>query len=93
MKNEGKTGITSLEWDSGTGPSHTNRLVFADKDGHVGMFDVLLPKETAAEKTDPLVDDSLLMEVGWHGNRDPLEYFNYAQALAFYQYQATAVDV
>jgi len=61
--NEGKTGITSLEWDSGTGPEHTS-LVFADKKGHVGVFEVPLPKEASVvEKSDPVVDDSLLMEV------------------------------
>ena len=69
-------GITSLEWDPrGRGSEIGEQLIFADLEGYVGAFDNVYPPETESTNQitdgssypvtndDPLVDDSLLMEV------------------------------
>ena len=71
-------GITSLEWDPrGRGSELGEQLLFADLEEYVGAFDVYPPEtESTNQITDetvgssspvtndnPLVDDSLLMEV------------------------------
>ena len=70
-------GITSLEWDPrGRGTELGNQLLFADMEGHIGAFDNVYPDVTMEtddpptedssaplRSDDPLVDDSLLMEV------------------------------
>ena len=71
--NESEIGITSLEWDPrGRGTEIGEQLLFADLEGHIGAFDSVYPDvamETAEDSSaplpneDPLVDDSLLMEV------------------------------
>lgn len=65
FKNENQTGITALEWDPrGSGSPQGNQLVFADRSGYVGTFEGVYPsKEPANQNTDPLAEDSLLMEV------------------------------
>ena len=78
--NESGMGITSLEWDPrGCGSELGEQLLFADLEGYVGAFDNVYPPETTSTNQitdetvgssshvandDPLVDDSLLMEVG-----------------------------
>ncbi len=63
MQNEDEVSVTALEWDSGTRPESSS-LVFGDSKGHIGVFEVPVPKEEPAQnKPDPLVEDSLLMEV------------------------------
>ena len=57
MQNENQTGITALEWD----PSKSGHVMFADRDGYVGVFDVTA--EIANSDRDPVAEDSLLMEV------------------------------
>ena len=75
--NESEIGITSLEWDPrGCGTEIGEQLLFADLEGHIGAFDNVYPAvaiETASDTEDdssapipndnPIVDDSLLMEV------------------------------
>lgn len=75
--NENGIGITSLEWDPrGRGTDIGEQLVFADLEGHIGAFDNVYPDVSMATtddisdnssapvpSDDPLVDDSLLMEV------------------------------
>ena len=77
--NENGVGITSLEWDPrGRGSELGEQLLFADLEGYVGAFDNVYSPETEltnqiTDETvgssspiandDPLVDDSLLMEV------------------------------
>ena len=70
-------GITSLEWDPrGRGTELGDQLLFADMEGHIGAFDNVDPavtmetddpptedSSTPLRSDDPLVDDSLLMEV------------------------------
>ena len=76
MKNENSASITGLEWDPRGRAS--DLLVFADRDGYVGIFnDVYPPAQFPAPppppppvapmapsaEDDPLAEDSLLMEV------------------------------
>ena len=75
--NESEIGITSLEWDPrGRGTEIGEQLLFADVEGYIGAFDNVYPAvamETASDTEDdssapipndnPIVDDSLLMEV------------------------------
>ena len=75
--NESEIGITSLEWDPrGRGSEIGEQLLFADLEGQIGAFDNVYPDvamETACDTEDdssaqipndnPIVDDSLLMEV------------------------------
>ena len=75
--NENGIGITSLEWDPrGRGTELGDQLLFADMEGHIGAFDSVYPdvatetEDPPVEQSsaplpndDPLVDDSLLMEV------------------------------
>ena len=78
--NENGMGITSLEWDPrGRGSEIGEQYLFADLQGHVGVFDNVYPHETTmtnqitdenvgssfpvVNNDDPFVDDSLLMEV------------------------------
>ena len=75
--NENGIGITSLEWDPrGRGSDLGEQVLFADLEGHIGAFDNVYPDvtmetrdETSTSSSvpthndDPLVDDSLLMEV------------------------------
>ena len=68
MKNENRTGITSLEWDPrGRGSPNGQELVFGDVGGYVGVFAQVYPsaEETpeVEEGRDHLAEDSLLMEV------------------------------
>ena len=70
-------GITSLEWDPrGRGTELGEQVLFADQEGYVGAFDNVYPDDATATNQitdetssvvppsdDPLVDDSLLMEV------------------------------
>lgn len=75
--NENGIGITSLEWDPrGRGSEIGEQLLFADLEGHIGAFDNVYPDVTMETNDqadssnsipipndDPLVNDSLLMEV------------------------------
>lgn len=65
MQNENQSGITALEWEPCSDHIVTGgTLMFADKDGYVGMFGVALPEaETTNKNRDLLAEDSLLMEV------------------------------
>lgn len=66
LQNENQTGITALEWDPrGRGSPEGSQLAFADKGGYVGVFLDVYPSEDAANESpsDPLAEDSLLMEV------------------------------
>ncbi len=66
MKNDNSAGITGLDWDPrGRG---SDLLVFADKDGYVGVFHDVYPSQQRPPSepprvADPLAEDSLLMEV------------------------------
>ena len=63
MQNENQISITSLEWNSATELDKSS-IAFADKEGYIGVFDVPLPNEEVVEdRKDPLIEDSLLMEV------------------------------
>ena len=68
MENQNQAGITALEWDpKGYGSPEGNQIVFADKDGYVGVFQDVYPSEDVTnQNTDPLAEDSLLMEVRMH---------------------------
>ena len=65
FKNENGIGITSLEWDPrGRG---NPQLAFADNEGYIGTFHDVYPSNqtttvSKAMTSDPLADDSLLME-------------------------------
>ncbi len=72
--NDNGVGITSLEWHPKGRDSDT--LAFADREGYVGVFEGVWPSPSVGgvrggsgivADDDPLVDDSLLMEVGWNG--------------------------
>ena len=71
FKNDEGIGITSLAWDLRGRGKGGDLLAFADTEGYVGVFEKVSPSseggggggEVEGVESDPLVDDSLLMEV------------------------------